>query len=78
MKSEVLDYVLDSMMGIIQSLWSDEEYKMFKEENPGLKWDLPTFEDTIHAFCNNNPGKELMIKKIVYFIKENELVEKQG
>jgi len=73
MKSETLDYVLDSIMGIMESLMLEEHYNLFEEQHPGLDWTLPKFEDTIHKFSNKIYGKELMIESMVKFIKTNKL-----
>ena len=73
MKSETLDYVLDSVMGVMTSLMLEKDYKLFKEQFPGLDWTLPEFEDSVHEFCHNKGMKEFMIESMVDFIKDNDL-----
>lgn len=73
MKSETLDYVLDSIMGIMESLMLKRHYDLFKAQYPGLDWTQPDLESTMHKFCHNKGMKEFMIESMVEFIKENNL-----
>lgn len=73
MKSETLDYVLDSIMGIMTSLMIEEQYDLFKEQHSGLDWTKPDFEDAVHEFCSDKNTKEFMIESMVKFIKTNKL-----
>ena len=73
MKSETLDYVLDSVMGIMESLMLEKHYDLFEAQHPGLDWDQLDLEATVHKFCHNKSMKEFMIESIVDFIKENKL-----
>lgn len=73
MKSETLDYILDSVMSVMESLMLEEHYRKFKGQHSGLDWTLPDFKDTIHTFCRDKYVKEFMIESMVDFIKENKL-----